>query len=100
MGGCLPFDVQSCKTDCLDDNVASLPAPTGIFAPANNEPEIRGNFGMLYGVWSFIVIKIVNLSLLNLAIAAGRQEKRPKMKLVDITICKTKGRVKILLREV
>ena len=45
-GGCQPFDVQSCKTDCLDDNVASLPAPTGIFAPANDEPEIRGNFGM------------------------------------------------------
>ena len=92
--------MQSCKTDCLDDNVASLPAPTGIFAPANNEPEIRGKFGMLYGVWSFIRIKIVNLSLLNLAIAAGRQEKRPKMKLVEITITKTKGRVKILLREV
>ena len=92
--------MQGCKTDCLDDNVASLPAPTGIFAPANNEPEIRGNQGMLYGVWSFIRIKIVNLSLLNLAIAAGRQEKRPKMKLVEITITKTKGRVKILLREV
>ena len=46
MGGCLHFDVQSCKTDCLDDNVAFLPAPTGIFAPANNEPEIRGNLGM------------------------------------------------------
>ena len=93
MGVCLPFNVQSCKTDCLDDNVASLPAPTGIFAPANNEPEIRGNFGMLYGVWSFIVIKIVNLSLLNLAIAAGRQEKSPKMKLSEINECKTKGQI-------
>ena len=55
---------------------------------------------MLYGVLSFIMIKIVNLSLLNLAIAAGRQEKRPKMKLMEIIIRKTKGRVKIVLREV
>ena len=51
------------------------------------------------GFWLFM-IKVENLSLLNLAIAAGRQEKRPKMKLAEIIFYKTKGQVRILLMEI
>ena len=84
---------QRCLPPCTDRHLCSGEQWTW------NSKAIKGCLMIVCGLW-LLMIKVVNLSLLNLAIAAGRQEKRPKMKLVEITICKTKGRVKILLREV
>ena len=64
-----------------------------------NSKAIKGCLMIVCGVWLFM-IKVVNLSLLNLAIAAGRQEKRPKMKLAEVSnISKSKCQVKLLLME-
>ena len=76
---------------------SSLHRPASLLRRTMNL-QFQGNQGMFDGVWLFM-IKVLNLSLLNLAIAAGRQEKRPKMKLTELNICKTKGQLKILLME-